>query len=61
MGFPCNQFGSQEPKGEEEIKKFAQDKFNVTFDLFSKINVNGGDQHPLYEYLKAKQGGTLIE
>ena len=52
LGFPCNQFGGQEPGTEAEIKEFAKGKYNVTFDMFSKINVNGGDTHPLWAYLK---------
>jgi len=60
LGFPCNQFGSQEPGTDQEIKEFAQGKYNVTWDLFSKINVNGGDAHPLWVYLKDKQGGFLM-
>ena len=52
LGFPCNQFGGQEPGTEAEIKEFATGKYNVTFDMFSKINVNGGDAHPLWVYLK---------
>ncbi|CAC5414520.1 GPX4 [Mytilus coruscus] len=59
LGFPCNQFGSQEPGTEAEIKSFVTDKFGVQFDMFSKINVNGNDGHPLFKYLKHKQGGTL--
>ncbi|KAK3090770.1 hypothetical protein FSP39_014492 [Pinctada imbricata] len=59
LGFPCNQFGSQEPGTNEEIKKFATDTYSVQFDMFSKINVNGGSAHPLYSYLKKKQSGTL--
>ena len=51
LGFPCNQFGGQEPGTEAEIKEFAG-KYNVTFDMFSKINVNGGEAHPLWVYLK---------
>ena len=58
LGFPCNQFGSQEPGTDEEIKAFAE-KYGVKFDMFSKIKVNGSDAHPLFEYLKKKQGGTL--
>uniref|UniRef100_A0A5S6QWP8 Glutathione peroxidase n=1 Tax=Trichuris muris TaxID=70415 RepID=A0A5S6QWP8_TRIMR len=57
--FPCNQFGHQEPKSEPEIKKFATETHKVTFDLYSKVNVNGNDAHPLWSYLKEKQGGTL--
>ena len=52
LAFPCNQFGGQEPGTEAEIKEFATGKYNVTFDMFSKINVNGGDSHPLWVYLK---------
>ena len=52
LGFPCNQFGGQEPGTEADIKEFATGKYNVTFDMFSKINVNGGDAHPLWVYLK---------
>ena len=52
LAFPCNQFGGQEPGTEAEIKEFATGKYNVTFDMFSKIDVNGGDTHPLWVYLK---------
>ena len=48
LGFPCNQFGAQEPGTSEEIKQFCSSKFNVTFPLFSKIEVNGPNRHPLY-------------
>ncbi|CAG0888586.1 unnamed protein product [Cyprideis torosa] len=58
--FPCNQFGGQEPGTNEEIKKFAREKYNATFDLFDKIDVNGKHAHPLFEYLKHKQSGFLI-
>jgi len=51
LGFPCNQFGSQEPGTEGEIKKFCETKFGVTFPMFSKIEVNGASRHPLYSYL----------
>lgn len=60
LGFPCNQFGGQEPGTEAEIKEFVK-KFGVTFDMFSKINVNGSGEHPLYTYLKAAQPGMLIK
>jgi len=60
LAFPCNQFGGQEPGTNEEIKQFAVGKYNVTFDMFSKIDVNGGDAHPLWVYLKNKQGGFLM-
>jgi len=59
LAFPCNQFGSQEPGTNEEIKKFAQDNFGVQFDMFDKINVNGNQADPLYKYLKKMQKGTL--
>jgi len=60
LAFPCNQFGGQEPGTDLEIKKFAEDRYNVTFDMFSKINVNGGEAHPLWVYLKNKQQGFLM-
>ncbi len=51
LGFPANNFGSQEPGTDEEIKEFCSTKYEVTFDMFSKISVKGEDQHPLYKYL----------
>ncbi len=48
VGFPCNQFAGQEPGTSEEIKKFCTDKYNVTFPLYEKIEVNGANRHPLY-------------
>lgn len=54
LGFPCNDFGSQEPGTEEDIKAFCSAKFNVTFPLFSKLHVKGPEQHPLYEVLSGK-------
>jgi len=59
LAFPCNQFGSQEPWPEPEIKAFVTEKFGVKFDMFSKINVNGNDAHPLFKYLKQELKGTL--
>ncbi|MBX3044574.1 MAG: glutathione peroxidase [Candidatus Kapabacteria bacterium] len=59
LGFPCNQFGSQEPGTEEEIKTFCETSFGVTFPMFSKIDVNGDNAHPLYVYLKSQAKGTL--
>ena len=59
LGFPCNQFLSQEPGTEEEIKNFCTTKFGVSFDMFSKIEVNGENTHPLYRYLKSQAGGVL--
>jgi glutathione peroxidase len=54
LGFPCNQFGGQEPGSNERIKEFCSSKYNVTFPLFSKIDVNGKDRHPLYAELAGK-------
>ncbi len=51
LGFPCNQFAGQEPGTEADIKSFCETKFGVDFDLFSKIDVNGKDRHPLYQFL----------
>nr|WET17720.1 PHGPx [Brachionus calyciflorus] len=58
LAFPCNQFGGQEPKPEGEIKEFVK-QFDVKFDMFAKINVNGDEAHPLYKYLKSKVDGTF--
>jgi glutathione peroxidase len=52
LGFPCNQFGAQEPGTEEQIQQFCDLNYGVTFPLFAKIDVNGDATHPLYEYLK---------
>ena len=54
LGFPCNQFGGQEPGSNEEIKQFCSSKFNVTFPLFDKIDVNGANRNPLYVMLAGK-------
>lgn len=54
LGFPCNQFGGQEPGTNEEIKEFCSSKYNVTFPLFDKIDVNGEKRHPLYVALAGK-------
>jgi glutathione peroxidase len=61
LGFPCNQFLLQEPGTEEEIKNFCMSSFGVEFDMFSKIDVNGADTHPLYTYLKEQAGGFAID
>lgn len=61
LGFPCNQFLSQEPGTEEEIKLFCSSNFGVSFDMFSKISVNGSNTHPLYAYLKDAAPGTLFD
>jgi glutathione peroxidase len=54
LGFPCNQFGGQEPGSNEEIKQFCSTKYNVTFPLFDKLDVNGAKRHPLYVELAGK-------
>jgi glutathione peroxidase len=59
LGFPCNQFGSQEPGSEVEIENFCRVNYGVTFPMFSKINVNGEETHSLYRYLKSEQPGIL--
>jgi glutathione peroxidase len=59
LGFPCNQFGQQEPGGEAEIEQFCTSKFSVTFPMFAKIDVNGMNAHPLYQYLKSEKPGIL--
>ena len=55
LGMPCNQFGGQEPGSNQEIKQFCSSKFNVTFPLFEKIEVNGSNRHPLYVALAGKE------
>jgi glutathione peroxidase len=59
LGFPCNQFGSQEPGDEKEIASFCSLKYDVKFPLFAKIDVNGKNEHPLYAYLKEERPGLL--
>jgi glutathione peroxidase len=59
LGFPCNQFGRQEPGTEADILKFCGDTYDVTFPLFQKIDVNGEHAHPLYKFLKAEQKGMF--
>jgi glutathione peroxidase len=59
LGFPCNQFGGQEPGAAEEIGAFCEKNYGVTFPLFSKIDVNGKDAHPLFQHLKSKAPGLL--
>ena len=53
LAFPCNQFGGQEPASDDEIQNFAKSRFSVKFPVFKKIEVNGGNTHPLYSYLKS--------
>jgi glutathione peroxidase len=57
LGFPCNQFGRQEPGSEEEIGAFCATKYGVSFPMFAKIDVNGAEAHPLYRLLKRSKPG----
>jgi glutathione peroxidase len=59
LGFPCNQFGAQEPGNEAEIASFCQLNYGVSFPMFAKIDVNGSHSHPLYDYLKTQAPGLL--
>lgn len=59
LGFPCNQFGGQEPDSEEEIATFCETNFHVTFPMFAKIDVNGSTVAPLYRFLKAQKPGLI--
>jgi glutathione peroxidase len=59
LGFPCNQFGSQEPGNAKQIEQFCATNYAVSFPLFAKIEVNGGGAHPLYQYLKSEKSGLL--
>jgi glutathione peroxidase len=59
LGFPCNQFGAQEPGNAEEIAQFCKLNFGVTFPLMAKIDVNGPDASPLYDWMKAEKKGLM--
>jgi len=59
LAFPCNQFGGQEPATEPEIKQFCRSEYDVTFPIFSKIDVNGQGAHPLYRFLEDQRPGVL--
>lgn len=59
LGFPCNQFGGQEPGSSEEIQEFCKVRFGVTFPLHERVEVNGPDAHPLFEHLKEEAPGLL--
>lgn len=59
LGFPCNQFGSQDPGSNAEISEFCQLNYGVTFPMFGKIDVNGSDADPLFQHLKASARGAL--
>ena len=59
LGFPCDQFGHQEPGDENEIKNFCSLNYDVSFPMFAKIEVNGPNTHPLYQWLKGEKAGVL--
>ncbi len=59
LGFPCNQFGGQEPGTEDEIGEFCQVNYGVTFPMFAKVDVNGDDAHPVFAWLKSEKKGLL--
>jgi len=59
LGFPCNQFGGQEPGTEAEISGFCEKNYGVTFPMFAKVEVNGAGEHPLFTWLKSEGGGLL--
>ncbi len=59
LGFPCDQFGHQEPGSEDEILDFCTTKFDVSFPMHAKIEVNGAGRHPLYEHLEERATGLL--
>lgn len=59
LGFPCNQFGNQEPGDANDIEEFCQVNYGVSFPIFEKIEVNGRNTHPVFKYLKSKLGGLL--
>lgn len=59
LGFPCNQFANQDPKGNSEISEYCLINYGVTFPMFQKIEVNGKNAHPLYKFLKEQSHGTL--
>jgi glutathione peroxidase len=59
LGFPCNQFANQDPGSNEQIESFCTTKYDVTFPMFAKIDVNGSKAHPLYKWLRAEKSGRL--
>lgn len=59
LGFPCDQFGHQEPGNEAEIQQFCSMSYGISFPMFAKIEVNGSHAHPLYQYLKTRQPGVM--
>jgi glutathione peroxidase len=59
LGFPCNQFGAQEPGDAAQIGQFCANNYGVSFPMFEKVKVNGTDAHPLFKFLKSEKGGLL--
>ena len=59
LGFPCDQFGGQEPGTEDEIAAFCERNYGVSFPMFAKVDVNGDDAHPLFRWLREEKGGVL--
>jgi glutathione peroxidase len=59
LGFPCNQFGAQEPGDAKEIEQFCASNYAISFPMFAKIDVNGSNAHPLYNYLRSEKSGLL--
>ena len=59
LGFPCNQFGAQEPGDAKQIEEFCTSNYAITFPMFAKIDVNGNSAHPLFNYLKNQKSGLL--
>jgi glutathione peroxidase len=59
LGFPCNQFGSQEPGDARQIEQFCASNYAISFPMFAKVEVNGSGAHPLYQYLKSEKSGLL--
>jgi glutathione peroxidase len=59
LGFPCNQFGAQEPGSADEIGEFCQVNYGVSFKMFEKIDVNGANTHPIFKFLKSEKGGIM--
>ena len=59
LGFPCDQFGHQEPGSDDDIRSFCKTNYDITFPMFSKIDVNGENAHPLYRWLKSAKPGLL--
>ena len=61
IGFPCNQFGGQDPGSNEEIGAFCQKNYGVSFPMMAKVDVNGSDAHPIFKWLKEQKGGLLTD